>query len=259
MSYQPPIPIPSAERQDFFLSKHWFSIFAFVFGLYVALPFLAPVFIQIGWHGPAKAIYFIYSLLCHQLPQRSFFLFGPQVSYSLGELQSAGVNTSDFLLLRQFIGSPEMGWKVAWSDRMVSMYTSILLFGIVWHWLKSWIPKLPLWGLVLFLLPMSVDGTSHFISDLAGIGQGFRDSNAWLSSMTNQAFAIGFYAGDAIGSFNAWMRLLTGILFGLGVVWFGFPYLDEAFLAPLRYRQRRAELDHEFLERMFNDVTNTTT
>jgi hypothetical protein len=25
------------------------------------------------------------------------------------------------------------------------------------------------------------------------------------------------------------MRLLTGLLFGIGVVWFGFPYLDELF------------------------------
>ena len=25
------------------------------------------------------------------------------------------------------------------------------------------------------------------------------------------------------------MRLITGVLFGLGIVWFGFPFLDEAF------------------------------
>jgi hypothetical protein len=96
------------------------------------------------------------------------------------------------------------------------------------------------------------------VSDLAGIGQGFRDSNAWLAAITNQAFAPSFYAGDALGSFNAWMRLLTGILFGLGVVWFGFPYLDEAFIAPVRYRQERAELDREFLEKLLNDVKHTT-
>jgi uncharacterized membrane protein len=258
MSYQPSKPITTGQGLNSFLSKHWFSIFAVVFGLYIALPFLAPYFMQIGWSGLGKFIYFIYSFLCHQLPQRSFFLFGPQASYSLAELASAGANTSDLFLLRQFIGNPEIGWKVAWSDRMVSMNNSILLFGFAWRLLKFRIPKLPWWGFVLFLLPMMIDGTSHFISDLAGIGQGFRDSNAWLAAMTNQAFALGFYAGDALGSFNSWMRLLTGILFGLGVVWFGFPYLDEAFLAPLRFRQRRAELEREFLERMFNDVTNTT-
>jgi hypothetical protein len=25
------------------------------------------------------------------------------------------------------------------------------------------------------------------------------------------------------------MRLITGVLFGLGIVWFGYPYLDAAF------------------------------
>jgi uncharacterized membrane protein len=250
--------VRSTEGQFSFLNKHWFTLFAVVFGLYIGLPFLAPFFMQIGWTGLGKGIYLIYSFLCHQLPQRSFFLFGPQASYSLAELQSAGVNTSDFILLREFIGNPEMGWKVAWSDRMVSMYTSILLFGFAWRLLKLRIPKLPWWGFVLLLLPMTIDGTSHFVSDLAGIGQGFRDSNAWLAAITNQAFAPSFYAGDALGSFNAWMRLLTGILFGLGVVWFGFPYLDEAFIAPVRYRQERAELDREFLEKLLNDVKHTT-
>jgi hypothetical protein len=35
--------------------------------------------------------------------------------------------------------------------------------------------------------------------------------------------------GDVWGSFNAWMRLVTGVLFGMGIVWFGFQYIDEAF------------------------------
>ena len=254
----PAKPLSSAERLNSFLSKHWFSVFAVFFGIYVVLPFLAPVFMYIGWPVLGKGIYFIYSFLCHQLPERSFFLFGPKISYSLAEIRSVGVNTSDIALLRQFIGNPEMGWKVAWSDRMVSMYASILLFGLAWRPLKRWIPKLPWWGFILLLLPMAVDGTSHFISDLAGLGQGFRDSNAWLAVLTNQVFAPSFYSGDAVGSFNSWMRLLTGILFGLGVVWFGFPYLEEAFLAPVLQRQLRDKLDREFLEKLFDDVKNTT-
>ncbi|HEX7974204.1 MAG TPA: DUF2085 domain-containing protein [Anaerolineales bacterium] len=250
------LAIAPVDRTSHRISRNWFAVFSLLMGAYVILPFLAPIFMQIGWSELGKGIYFIYSFLCHQMPQRSFFLFGPQVSYSLAELRSVGVNTTDAFLLRQFIGNPEMGWKVAWSDRMVSMYTSILLFGFAWRLLKRRIPKLPWWGFVFFLLPMAIDGTSHFISDLAGIGQGFRDSNAWLAVLTNQAFAPGFYAGDAVGSFNSWMRLLTGILFGLGVVWFGFPYMDEAFLAPVRQRQLRAELDREFLERLYNDAKN---
>jgi hypothetical protein len=78
-------------------------------------------------------------------------------------------------------------------------------------------------------MPMAFDGMTHLVSDLAGIGQGFRDSNIWLAALTNHAFPAVFYAGDAWGSFNAGMRLMTGVLFGLGIVWFGFPYLEAAF------------------------------
>jgi uncharacterized membrane protein len=122
-----------------------------------------------------------------------------------------------------------LGWKVAWSDRMVSMFTSIWIFGLIWFPFRRRLRKLPLWGLVLFLIPMALDGTSHFISDFWGIGQGFRDSNLWLSILTNHSFAQTFYAGDAWGSFNSIMRLMSGILFGLGIVWFAFPYLNDSF------------------------------
>ena len=218
-----------SERFAHFLSQHWFFVFSLVLGLYVTLPFLAPIFMQIGWSGPGRVIYFIYSWLCHQLPERSFFLFGSKFTYSLAEVQNAWQNTANPMILRQFIGSPEMGWKVAWSDRMVAMFTSTWLFGLLWWPLRKRVRPLSWWGLVLFLLPMALDGTSHFISDLAGIGLGFRDSNAWLAALTRQAFPAAFYAGDAWGSFNSLMRLLTGILFGLGAVWFSFPYLDDAF------------------------------
>ena len=207
----------------------WLILFGIFAGIYVILPFLAPFFMSIGWSGPARVIYFIYSWLCHQLPERSFFLFGSKFTYSLAEVQNAWQNTANPMILRQFIGSPEMGWKVAWSDRMVAMFTSTWLFGLLWWPLRKRVRPLSWWGLVLFLLPMALDGTSHFISDLAGIGLGFRDSNAWLAALTANAFPASFYAGDAWGSFNSLMRLLTGILFGIGAVWFSFPYLDEAF------------------------------
>lgn len=136
-----------------------------------------------------------------------------------------------------------MGWKVAWSDRMVSMFTSLWVFGILWGLFKKKIRPIPWWGLSFLLLPMVIDGTTHFFSDLAGLGQGFRDTNAWLATLTNNALASSFYAGDAWGSFNAWMRMVTGILFGLGIVWFGFPYIhvaatDAAEVVKYKYQQQ---------------------
>jgi hypothetical protein len=61
--------------------------------------------------------------------------------------------------------------------------------------------------------------------------------NGW-----NQSFFPGaFYSGDAWGSFNSLMRLLTGILFGLGIVWYTYPYLDKAFSPRDRFIVVRAD------------------
>jgi uncharacterized membrane protein len=209
------------------LIRHWVFVISFLLGLYVLTPFLAPLSMALGWVNPARLIYLIYSFLCHQLPERSYFLFGPKFSYTLPEIEAAWRPSNNIVILRQFVGNAQMGWKVAWSDRMVAMFTSLWLFGILWGLVKNKTKRMRWWVLLLFLLPMAIDGTTHFISDLAGIGQGFRDSNFWLAGFTHHALPRLFYAGDAWGSFNAWMRLITGVLFGFGMVWFGFPYIDE--------------------------------
>jgi uncharacterized membrane protein len=211
--------------------RYWIIPLSIALGIYVGFPFLAPLFMHIGWANAARVIYFIYSWLCHQLPERSYFLYGSKLTYSLAEVQNAWQYTFNPVILRQFIGNPGMGWKIAWSDRMVSMYTSLWLFGLVWWLVRRRLKPLPWWGLVLFLLPMVLDGSSHFISDLAGIGQGFRADNLWLAELTRHIFQTSFYSGDAWGSFNSLMRLLTGLMFGIGSVWYTYPYLDRV-LAP---------------------------
>ena len=177
--------------------------------------------------GLGKAVYFVYSFLCHQLPERSLFFFGPKTMYSLAEIQAAWQHTNNLFILRQFTGNSQLGWKVAWSDRMISMYGGLWVFGVVWGLLGKRAGRLPLWGLALLALPMTLDGGTHFLSDLTVFGQGFRDTNTWLAIMTNHVFSASFYAGDALGSFNSWMRWLTGFLVSFGIVWWIFPYLDE--------------------------------
>jgi uncharacterized membrane protein len=206
-------------------SSHWFMVFLLMYGVWVFIPVLAPVFMQIGWTGAGKAIYFAYSFFCHQLPERSFFLFGEKSMYSLREIQAAWQDTNNPMLLRQFIGDETLGWKIAWSDRMISFYTSVWLFALLWFPFRRQVRPLAWWGLALLLLPIAVDGGTHAISDLAGIGQGFRDTNTWLVMLTDRAFPSSFYAGDALGSFNSLMRFITGLLAGLGIVWLAFPYL----------------------------------
>lgn len=211
-----------------FLFRRWLLIFGVLFGIFIVLPFLAPVFMYIGLEGPGKAIYIIYSFLCHQLPQRSFFLFGPKLTYSIPEIlvDSPGT-TATLFSLRQYIGSSEMGWKVAWSDRMVSMYAITWLVAGLWGKFGKRLPKLPWWGLLFFLMPMAVDGISHFISEITQ--SGFRMQNLWLVHLTGNTFSQAFYSGEAWGSFNSLARLASGLFFGIGVVWFGFPFLDNEF------------------------------
>ena len=81
----------SSPRQSFlqWISNHGFQTFLIVYGLWVFTPFLAPFFMHTGWSSAGKAVYFIYSFFCHQLPERSFFLFGEKGMYSLAEIQMA--------------------------------------------------------------------------------------------------------------------------------------------------------------------------
>jgi uncharacterized membrane protein len=222
------LPIKSRTSESR-LVHHWFHFFVTAYGLWVWLPLLAPVFMHVGWNSAGRALYFIYSFFCHQLPERSYFFFGPKAMYSMGEIQAAWQNTFNPMILRQFIGNPATGWKVAWSDRMISFYNSIWVFALLWYPNRHRIKTLPWWGFVLLLFPMALDGGTHFLSDFAGIGQGFRYTNQWLAMLTNNAFPGTFYLGDALGSFNSWMRIITGLLAGLGIVWFTFPYLEAAF------------------------------
>ena len=211
------------------LRRHWFLIAMLAILIYVILPWLAPVFMELGWTKAASVIYLVYMTQCHQMPQRSFFMFGDKPMYSLAEVQSAWGSITNPIALRQFTGNSAMGWKVAWSDRMVSMYGSILVFAWLWWLLRRRIKRLPLWGFFLLLLPMAIDGSSHMVSVLAGFGQGFRYSNTWLAELTRYGLTSSFYVGNALGSFNSWMRLLTGLLFGLAIVWLGFPFLEKFF------------------------------
>jgi uncharacterized membrane protein len=222
------------------LGNHWFGTFLLIYGLWVFVPFLAPVFMNIGWSGAGKVVYFIYSFFCHQLPERSFFWFGQKAMYSLNEIQAAWQNTDNPMILRQFIGNETMGWKIAWSDRMISFYTSAWLFSVMWYPFRRKIKPIPWAGFILLLLPIALDGSSHVISDLAGIGLGFRDTNAWLAVLTDYALSSSFYAGDAWGSFNSIMRVATGLLAGLGIVWLVFPYVFQT----QTYKQQLDDISH---------------
>ena len=208
------------ERVVNWIANHVVLTVVVLWGVFVWVPFLAPVLMRLGWTEAAQRIYMLYSVTCHQLPQRSFFLFGEQVTYELETIQQLYHDTNNQLVLRRFIGTPTMGWKVAWSDRMVSFYGGIWLWLVVWQLLPpTRRPRLRWYHFLLLGTPMVVDGVTHMISDLLyGIGSGFRDTNTWVTVLVGNLSTAKFYAGDGLGTLNSTLRLATGLLFSLGLV-----------------------------------------
>jgi len=243
----------------FSLRRLWFPAALLVVGLYAGLPWLAPVFMRLGWTAPAQVIYDIYSTQCHQLAQRSYFLFGSKIMYAPSELEIADA-TAGFSALRAFRGAPGIGWKVAWSDRMTAMYSGLFVFLVAARLLGRRVRPLPVWAFLLLLLPMAIDGGTHFLSDLSGFGQGFRDTNLWLAGLTGGRLAAAFYGGDAWGSFNATMRLATGVLFGMGVAWFAVPRIAASVQAAsdAEAAARRRTAAREALRERLDPVYNSS-
>jgi len=233
---RPATTSPLASGVDRFvqgLLRHWLLFVGLVLGIWTTLPWLAPVLMHLGWYRPARLIYFVYGLFCHQLPERSWFLFGPHFTPSLAEIQAASGAGADFFALRHFLGTPDLGWKLAWSDRMVSFYGGLFLFALLYGLLRGRLRGLRRHGRglgwqvgLLLLLPMALDGGTHMVSDLWGVGTGFRDTNTWLSMLTGNLLPAAFYTGDAWGSFNSVARLVTGLLAAFSLIFWLFPLLD---------------------------------
>ena len=221
--------IKTVDCATLYISRNWLIAFLVVYGVWVLTPITAPMLMQMGATGPANAVYLIYSLFCHQLPERSFFFFGPKPMYSLQEIASVWP-TDNAIILRQFVGNAGMGWKMAWSDRMISVYGGIWVAGIAYALTRRRIHISLLVWMLLGVLPLGLDGVSHMINDVvAGTsGLGFRDTNAWLQVLTGNAFPASFYAGDQLGSFNSWARWVTGTVFSVTTVFALFPVISTS-------------------------------
>ncbi len=231
------------DRFDWWLSRHWLALFNTFVGAVVLLPYLAPALMWLGVTGLADRIYFLYMILGHQLPQRSIFLFGPQLMYSLSQI-TAITQSNNPLVLKEFIGNTELGWKIAYSDRLMAWYGSFWIAALVYAALRRRVKPLPLWGLALFSLPMFIDGATHTISDMLinnQFGTGFRDANVWLAQLTNNVLPATFYAGDALGSFNSIARWISGALFGVGLAWYLLTFAEGVFA----YRRMELELKYQ--------------
>lgn len=173
------------------IGQHWLRLSLIAMGIFVGLPWLAPVFAALGWWDLATPLYTAYALTCHQLPERAGYV---------------------------------LGYQVAFCYRNTALYAGVFIFGLLYMMARDrgalrlqWLRKpLVWWGFVLLLIPIAVDGITHTL--------GLRDQFDWMMDSTFGSF----YIGSQPLSLNWWLRILTGLLAALGAVWFAFPRMQRA-------------------------------
>jgi uncharacterized membrane protein len=154
--------------------RHWLLAINSGAILYAGLPWLSPLAKASGHPLIGELLFRIYTPLCHQLPERSFFICGHQVAFC---------------------------------HRCAAMYSSIVVAGLLFGLLRRRIQPLSLKIGGLLLLPILIDGLTHMADDLSGLG--FRGG------------------GDAIGTLNFWLRMITGALVGIAVLLSVYPRVER--------------------------------
>ena len=235
-----PLTFTKSDRFSRWMSSHFMLLLNAFTGLYVLLAFMAPMLMKVGLEAPANTLYKMYSVTCHQLAFRSFFLFGEQPYYprALAGIdgvvtygQATGFDENDLQTARDFLGNDAMGYKVALCERDIALYSALFLFGVVFaltgrkikplHWI--------LW-VVIGLGPIGLDGFSQLLSQ-TGLG-----IFSWLPLRESTPF----------------LRVLTGACFGLATAWFGYPYIEES----VQESRRDMDLKYAVYEQTSKDETS---
>ena len=210
-----------SDKMSYWISRHYLAIFNLFLVLYIGVPFLAPIFKKLDWNGPAEVVYQIYRPLCHQWAFRSFFLFGEQAYYPHAAANIPGVKTfeqvSGFTDLndpsrmqaRLFEGNAQLGYKVALCERDVAIWGAMALFGLIYAATGRRLPKLH-WLIWFFIgvVPIGFDGFSQLFSQIP---------NKFIQSILPYRESTPF------------LRVLTGLLFGITTAWFMCPLMEETF------------------------------
>jgi uncharacterized membrane protein len=213
------------QKSILLLARFWYPIALLLAWIILGSAFLAPALMSAGFTEAGQSIYDFLAPHDHQLPQRSYFLFGESGldTYSLEQVLDWGADPQN---LRAFVGNAEIGYKMALNQRMTAIFVAIVSGGFIWGFARTRF-RLRRIGFILLTLPLLLDGISHMISDNSGAG--FRDSNAWAVALTGGVFPTTFYEGATFGTLNWLLRTVTGLLFGFGLVWFLFTYLAGRF------------------------------
>ncbi|MCD1294460.1 hypothetical protein CUJ83_05530 [Methanocella sp. CWC-04] len=149
-----------------FLVRHWLLLINGIVLLFILPIVLAPVFMNTGntfLTGIAEIIMAGYHATCHQMPERSLFIFG---------------------------------YSMAVCSRCFAIYVAFLIGGIAFYFVRDRLQPFNIIYYVLFCIPMALDGFTQLF--------GFRESTNLL-------------------------RIITGVIFGLGSALYVFPYMQAIF------------------------------
>jgi uncharacterized membrane protein len=213
------------ESFTLWFSKHYPWVISIILAIYTIVPFLAPVLQKGGYVGFSTGIYKVYSILCHQLAYRSFFIGGEQPFYprELAKVngymtyeQVTGYNAEDIATARNFIGNDLLGYKVALCERDVAIYASMAMVGILFGIFQKKLRPIPWYIWIIFaVLPIAFDG----ISQLPSLSANWP---AWMPDRESTPI----------------LRLITGALFGTGTALFMYPLMEES-VKDMRFQLQR--------------------
>lgn len=242
------------DRSVHWLSKHWLAVFNTIVFIYVGLPILAPVLMNAGLEPPARIIYSLYSPMCHQMTQRSFFLFGEQSAYprelagtdlvpieayvdDIPEFDNASPGNwpAFFAAARRFIGNEQLGYKMALCQRDISIYFFILVGGLLYAMLRNRI-RIRALPLVLFVIigvgPIALDGFSQLFSYWSIPIDGSEPTG--LAATVQGIFPL--------RESTPLLRASTGAWFGLTLAWLAYPHVNSSM--KVTERQLDQKLNH---------------
>lgn len=192
------------------IARHWLLLINCAVAVYLFLPLAAPVLREAGYETPAQLIYSVYSFACHQLPERSYFLFGEEPLYSIATLEANGMAPGGNLFQRRlFTGNAALGYKTGLCQRDIAIYGAVLVGGLLFGLLRRRLAAPSVKVYLLFLIPIALDGFTQLF--------GLRTSNWWL-------------------------RSFTGALFGGASVWLAYPYLQDAMDGVIRAENARRKM-----------------
>lgn len=107
------------------IARHWLALTNTLSGLFAGLPLLAPWLLAHDQAALGQLIMAAYALLCHQMPERSFVVWGQQMAYC---------------------------------QRNTAIYTTLLLAGLGFILVRHRPRPLRWAGFLALITPMAIDG-----------------------------------------------------------------------------------------------------